>query len=354
MDLGAKTLAALPNLKRMTPCLWASISSMVLGRTPQPSNPPRDNLVTDEPQSFEETLKFIGKDKIPAKKAAHLIQQHVREDWKWPDPPSPVDARSINGKAPDASAREGNTVYRRREVIEDFDQISSRSSDTDDVGRTLEGVRKGYEDLQSMSSMDIADLTLDGRLLLQGHEMGISIFEARRDAWTGAVRMSASGDQKENPCSRIPHRNIRDPDKPGSLGDYSSETSQTLLPVPPYWLPDHETRIQSRREENYADIYTKFVASSTKANLPINLRDVVRSCVVGWKLDGTWAQAENQGLIQADAKPADPPETGRGKRVAQRPKEAIKKSVAGVKDGVVNTVKSKVGNLGASRGSEKG
>ena len=288
------------------------------------------------------------------KKAAYLIQQHVREDWQWPDPPSLVDARSIDGEAPDASPRKENTVYKRREVVEEFDHISSGSQDADDVVRTFEGARKTHEDLQSVSSMDIADLTLDDRLAIKGHEIGISVFEARRDAWTGAVRISTSGDQKETLRSPISHQTTKDSDKPGSTGDYSSETSQIFVPVPPYWLPDYETRAQCRREENYADIFTKFVASSTKANLPINLHDVVRSCVVGWKLDGTWAQAENQGLVQADAKPADDLETSRGKSVAQRPKEAIKKSVASVRDGVVNTVKSKVGNVGASRGPEKG
>ena len=317
-------------------------------------SPSRNSLVPNEPQTFDETLKFIESDKVPAKKATYLIQQYVRDDWQWPDPPSPVDARSINGKAPEALAREGNTVYREREVGEDFDQICSPSLDADDKARSFEGAGQAYKDLQSVSSMDITDLILDDPRAVMDHELGISVFEARRDAWTGAVRISAPGDRKENLRSPISHQDTRDPDKIGSIGDCFSETSQILLPVPPCWLPDYETRVHSRREENYADIYTKFVASSTKANLPINLRDVVRSCVVGWKLDGTWTHAENQGLIQADAKPADNSGTGRGNGVVQRPKEIIRKSVAGVKDGVVNTVKSKVGNVGASRGPEKG
>lgn len=63
---------------------------------------------------------------------------------------------------------------------------------------------------------------------------------------------------------------------------------ETLLPVPPPLLPPANPMRASINPTLYNSIYEKVVVNSLQPSCPINLSDMVRACVSGWKRDGEW------------------------------------------------------------------
>lgn len=73
--------------------------------------------------------------------------------------------------------------------------------------------------------------------------------------------------------------------KPPSSPDYPIET---LLPLAPPLIPPANSMRSSIVPSIYASIYDKVVKHSMQPSCPINLADMIRSCVAGWKRDGEW------------------------------------------------------------------
>ncbi|KAI3393904.1 hypothetical protein diail_3507 [Diaporthe ilicicola] len=63
---------------------------------------------------------------------------------------------------------------------------------------------------------------------------------------------------------------------------------ETLLPIAPPLLPPANPMRASITPALYASIYEKVVVHSLQPSCPINLGDMVRACVAGWKRDGEW------------------------------------------------------------------
>ncbi|POS70634.1 hypothetical protein DHEL01_v210973 [Diaporthe helianthi] len=63
---------------------------------------------------------------------------------------------------------------------------------------------------------------------------------------------------------------------------------ETLLPVAPPLLPPANPMRASITPALYPSIYEKVVVHSLQPSCPINLGDMVRACVAGWKRDGEW------------------------------------------------------------------
>lgn len=63
---------------------------------------------------------------------------------------------------------------------------------------------------------------------------------------------------------------------------------ETLLPIPPPLLPPANPMRASISPALYNSIYDKVVVHSLQPSCPINLSDMLRACVVGWKKDGDW------------------------------------------------------------------
>jgi len=70
-----------------------------------------------------------------------------------------------------------------------------------------------------------------------------------------------------------------------SSEDYAVET---LVPVPVPLLPPENPMRASISPAIYLSLYDKVVAHSLQPSCPINLADMTRSCVAGWKRDGEW------------------------------------------------------------------
>ncbi|KAI1201576.1 hypothetical protein F5X97DRAFT_25304 [Nemania serpens] len=160
---------------------------------------------------------------------------------------------------------------------------------------------------------------------------GLACFTARRDAWTGAkvvrIRPKPAESAATSPTTRrlsfwrlpsssSPSSPIESP--PGSTvgtaslspsgtrtsGDTTAVSSvdtepkakrgsspypvQTLLPIPPPLLPAGNPMRASITPASYAAIYDKITVHAMTPACPINLADVLRACVVGWKRDGEW------------------------------------------------------------------
>jgi hypothetical protein len=186
---------------------------------------------------------------------------------------------------------------------------------------------------------------------------GLACFEARRDAWTGAktvrVHMKTTSPTTSfaslsprrlffrpsvpnspagipiSPQSPNSHNQQRqsgdasagvsdssDPSKDGTK-DFSKQFSkestrsnasrssqlypvETLLPIPPPLLPPGNPMRSSITSAVYLSLYDKVVVHSLMPSCPINLKDMVRSCVAGWKRDGEWPPrptAQDPGTI---------------------------------------------------------
>ncbi|KAI0850031.1 hypothetical protein F5Y00DRAFT_38519 [Daldinia vernicosa] len=159
---------------------------------------------------------------------------------------------------------------------------------------------------------------------------GLACFNARRDAWTGAkaarIRPRATSLVVTSPAAkRLSWWHISTSPSPSSptesvgagttLSPSATRTSgettavsssdtefretrtkddpstypvETLVPIPQPLLPPTTPMRASITAAAYPTIYDKIVVQSATPSCPINLGDVVRSCVAGWKRDGEW------------------------------------------------------------------
>ncbi|KAJ8131989.1 hypothetical protein O1611_g1632 [Lasiodiplodia mahajangana] len=163
---------------------------------------------------------------------------------------------------------------------------------------------------------------------------GLACFTARRDAWTGAktvrVRPKPAESTPTSPTTRrLSFWRLSSSSSPSSptdsptgstvgaaplspsgtrtSGDTTALSSvdsepkelkakqnssqypvQILLPIPPPLLPPANPMRASITPASYAAIYDKIIVHALTPACPINLADVLRSCVVGWKRDGEW------------------------------------------------------------------
>lgn len=63
---------------------------------------------------------------------------------------------------------------------------------------------------------------------------------------------------------------------------------ETLIPVAPPLLPPQNPMRASVTPSIYPSLYDKIVVHSLQPSCPVNLADMLRACVVGWKRDGEW------------------------------------------------------------------
>ncbi|KAK0673419.1 hypothetical protein QBC41DRAFT_214842 [Cercophora samala] len=177
---------------------------------------------------------------------------------------------------------------------------------------------------------------------------GLACFEARRDAWTGARtvrvkpkpapptspstgrrlsfwrlhRTESSSSQHSTPGSPPPQASPINPMEtrtshqtdisaitpPLSESDSAKEQSiqqtnshesntvypvETLIPVPAPLLPPQNPMRASITPSMYSSLYDKLVVQGLQPACPVNLSDMIRACVVGWKRDGEWPPRSN-------------------------------------------------------------
>ncbi|ORY64231.1 uncharacterized protein BCR38DRAFT_343945 [Pseudomassariella vexata] len=161
---------------------------------------------------------------------------------------------------------------------------------------------------------------------------GLACFNARRNAWTGAKTVRIKSKSSSNPTCpshssrRLSFWRITIPTSPTTPSGHAASTTsplspsvtrtsgettavassdaeskeaapkqdsanlpvETLLPIPPPLLPPANPMRASITPATYSSIYDKIVVQSMTPACPVNLGDMLRACVVGWKRDGEW------------------------------------------------------------------
>jgi hypothetical protein len=162
--------------------------------------------------------------------------------------------------------------------------------------------------------------------------VGLACFEARRDAWTGAktVRfrkkpvspttgfsprrlffrsppatpLSSSPTERKSGDSAAVLSDASDPHKDSGAAlvitkkqTKSSTASappsfplpvETIIPIAPPILPPANPMRASITPAVYPALYDKLVLNGLTPSCPVNLADMLRACVCGWKRDGEW------------------------------------------------------------------
>ncbi|KAF2994959.1 hypothetical protein E8E13_002863 [Curvularia kusanoi] len=237
-----------------------------------------------------------------ARAARTYLDTHIRNDWSYPTLPLPR-ARSdeeISG-----------AVALRERYYGESESGSSESEDTIEppTGAGSDAAAAAQQTAYKFDSPDaIGDAVTLARVQRRkrrrarleaemAENEGLRIWVERRDAWTGArsvAKYSARRHPHVQALSAHKHSNA-------TTGDADSGMhldSDTALPTPPQdttdtvpvaapLLPQNPIRA-SITPKAYPDLYAKIVASSRTPAVPINLADMTRALVQGWKDTNEW------------------------------------------------------------------
>ncbi|KAM4066923.1 mitochondrial AAA ATPase [Hirsutella rhossiliensis] len=219
-------------------------------------------------------------------------------------------------------------------------RVESTSDVTDDDASAASspGPLHGVEAMRSIIRKRTLDRRARHRRTLRDEMAwndGLACFEARRNAWTGAktvrvrskppspalasprsprrffFRHSMSG----SPPASIPSTMAQTADAAGAASDASSLAKdndkelktqntqdsavsdpplpesypvETLVPVGQPLLPPNNSLRASITPAVYVSLYDKVVINNLQPACPVNLSDMLRSCIAGWKRDGEW------------------------------------------------------------------
>ncbi|OAG05220.1 uncharacterized protein CC84DRAFT_1054313, partial [Paraphaeosphaeria sporulosa] len=189
--------------------------------------------------------------------AQRFLMDRVRTDWSWPDTP---DAWSQS----DEEVR-GVTSFRER-----FYGTSSPSETEAEGADGSDPYKFDSPDSIGDAVEQKAQRKKRQRRIALEEEMkvneGLRTFVERRDAWTGASAAAAHDE---------------------SFRTAVATTDEPLVPVAPRLLADNAVR-KSITPRAYPDIFNKIVVSSRTPSVPINLADMTKALVAGWKENGEW------------------------------------------------------------------
>ncbi|KAF2016935.1 hypothetical protein BU24DRAFT_431844 [Aaosphaeria arxii CBS 175.79] len=220
---------------------------------------------------------------LTAQRAARrFLMERVRNDWSWPDVPE-------SWSASDEEVR-GVTEFRERfygDSATESDHEAAKDSTSpyqfdspDDVGDALE--------LKDRDRKRRRRAALEQEMTWNP---GLAQFVERRDAWTGAASVKKYGthrpaknlrEQSDNPQPILPS-----PDAHPAVPSSNNEPFEPLIPVAPRMLADNHIRA-AITPKSYPDIYNKIVVTSRTPAVPVNLADMTKALVVGWKEAGEW------------------------------------------------------------------
>ncbi|KAK4101392.1 hypothetical protein N658DRAFT_496259 [Parathielavia hyrcaniae] len=300
---------------------------------------------------------LVSRDKARNKEAVKkYLDDKVRNDWDftWPpmvdSPPAPA-VHSADEETPRDLGEEADSESDAESVYSTISEDplhfrpraewTSDLSDSDELHPPASPFRFDSPESVGAAVRNSAETKRTRRRRAVRDEMkwnpGLSCFEARRNAWTGAktVRVKpkppspispssarrlfwrhhrtqssvshagaiASPGSPPTPPSPLQHTATRTSTADGSESDSAGaqRTSlqepaapavlypvQTVLPVPPPLLPPQNPMRASVQPSMYGSLYDKVVVHNMQPSCPVNLADMLRACVVGWKRDGEW------------------------------------------------------------------
>ncbi|KAL2073116.1 hypothetical protein VTL71DRAFT_10440 [Oculimacula yallundae] len=266
------------------------------------------NAVTDYEADL--TSKDRAKQKEAVKK---YLAERVKNDWKWEWPQTEHQEALEHTMTLEGEQETVDVAWRERD-----EWLSNASEDGDDMKMPMPGTTTSSHDTPTPTSkssptfrFDSADGMGDAvkkalsdrkrrRKKRLADEMvwneGLRCFTARRDAWTCARKVP----KRQGTGPAVTLTTTRASLSSGSGGDASSSTAveqvdddsqwedDTEIPIAPPILPPENAMRASILPGAYNTIYDKVVVQSLTPSCPMNLKDVTRSCVQGWKRDGEW------------------------------------------------------------------
>lgn len=258
-----------------------------------------------------------------AREARRQLQARVRNDWDYPSLPQSAAIELIEEEAhatPSETEIVAHTVvplYQAEHVA----PVPSRELDFEPTGwREPEYSSVESADEQSASDAvaaanvrsrpttgytyespdSVGDVISERRLARKrkrrrrldeemGWNVGLAHFVARRNAWTCAQSTSSVRQTIASASGNTATEGVSDPTSASMTAptiNFDADT-HTLLPMPPPLLPDHPVRTKINHS-TYSEIYSKIIVQGRTPSVPINLSDVTRSLVAGWKENGEW------------------------------------------------------------------
>ncbi|KAI0966005.1 hypothetical protein F4678DRAFT_309385 [Xylaria arbuscula] len=107
------------------------------------------------------------------------------------------------------------------------------------------------------------------------------------ESTTGTAPLSPSGTRTSGDTTAVSSVNT-DTKELKPKEDSSEYPVQTILPTPPPLLPAANPMRASITPSSYTAIYDKIIIHAMTPACPVNLADMIRALVVGWKRDGEW------------------------------------------------------------------
>ncbi|KAK3397082.1 hypothetical protein B0T20DRAFT_394243 [Sordaria brevicollis] len=114
--------------------------------------------------------------------------------------------------------------------------------------------------------------------------------------------------------------------------NHSSYPVQTLLPLPPPLLPPQNPMRASVTPSIYPSLYDKIIINNMQPSCPVNLSDMLRACVVGWKRDGEWPPKSQYTNVAAPPMPVPKPMTAEEIAAQRQRKVAAAKQLQAQKE----------------------
>ncbi|KZL69718.1 mitochondrial AAA ATPase [Colletotrichum tofieldiae] len=295
---------------------------------------------------------LLSKDKVKQKEAVkRYLTAKVRNDWQfvWPPVASPPQNGNASPAAdappegegveqahqetpePQAEATATATAISQDEALEtmesDEDEEEEEDSDAESVYSTvsedparfkprLEWVSDLSDEDPPMSlspfrfdspdaigaavKASVADKRARRRRAVR-EEMawneGLACFEARRNAWTGArtrpsneaaTAVSDGSELSKDPSKELTAQKSKESQKSAASPASTTYPIETIVPLSAPLLPPGNPMRASITPAVYMSLYEKVIVHALTPSCPVNLSDMIRACVVGWKRDGEW------------------------------------------------------------------
>jgi hypothetical protein len=246
------------------------------------------------------------------------LAERVKSDWEW-EWPRPEELVSPPPESPLATHADlaGSVSVTTEEQWKERDEWLSNASEGEDLASST--VESGAKRV-SQAARDDFDLGLPGEVASAirknendrkrrhkkrlAEEMvwndGVRCFVQRRDAWTGARLVTVPSDASLAPIrTNRSSTYVPPPSGRSSSADVEQETDSewewaTEIPIAASILPPENTMRASITPATYNTIYDKVILQQLTPSCPMNLKDVTRSCVQGWKRDGEWPPKANE------------------------------------------------------------
>jgi hypothetical protein len=129
----------------------------------------------------------------------------------------------------------------------------------------------------------------------------------------------------------------------GFVTENGGDSDDSIVPVMEPFLPDSNSIRSSITPAIYASIYSKVIVQGLTPTVPINLADVTKAMVAGWKADGQWPPKPSIPVPGSDVPVRKKSHQAQAQNETANGKLGRKGSLSGHGSGVTNAVKKVLG-----------